>query len=66
MSRRDDDQRRQEYLLMEIRLTGEDIKAQITDKFEKRICSLERWRNLIAGGFAAFILLLKNGAVSVK
>jgi hypothetical protein len=49
MSRKEEDKKRHEYMLMEIRLTGEDIKASIHERYDKRIASLEHWRTRVNG-----------------
>ena len=46
---REAEKRRHEYLLMELRLTGEDIKTSVSEKYEKRVSSLERWRSYVNG-----------------
>lgn len=62
------DKRRHEYTLMEVRLTGEDIKNNIAEKIDKRIkpledrvTSLEHWRTLLLGGWGAIIAWFKFG-----
>lgn len=45
--REEAERNRHEYLLQEIRLTGEYIKDEVTGKFEKRVNSLEHWRTKV-------------------
>lgn len=72
MSIKEENRQRHEYTLMEMRLMGEDIKAdhreQLTqlcekkiDPLAKRVNSLEHWRTSIAGGFAVILAYLKFG-----
>ena len=68
MSHREQEQARHEYLLQEIRLTGEDIKSEITDKLDKkmermerRVTRLERWQLSIASAAGGIIAWWKYG-----
>ena len=49
MSRAEEEKKRHEYLLAEIRLVGEDIKEHIRDRVEPRIKSLEATRDFQHG-----------------
>ena len=49
MSRAEEDRKRHEYLLAEIRLSAEDIKEHIRDRIEPRISSLEATRDYSRG-----------------
>jgi flagellar motor component MotA len=50
MGKRDEEERkRHEYLLKEIRLSAEDVKDYIADKVEPRITSLEDTRTYCRG-----------------
>jgi hypothetical protein len=63
---REEAKRQHEYLLQEIRLTGEDIKEHIHEKYEPRITSLEHWRSYIhgiAGACALIATYLKGGKI---
>ena len=42
MAKREEDKARHEYMLQEVRLTGEDIKAHICERFEPRIQAIEK------------------------
>ena len=52
MSKAEEERRRHEYLLSEIRLTAEDTKEYFQDKFDKieiRVSSLENFKSYLKG-----------------
>jgi len=55
MTRKEEEKARHEYLLLEIRLTGEDIKASIHERYDKRLSSLEHWRTKVNGILAGLL-----------
>lgn len=68
MSKKEEEQRRHEFFLMEVRLTGEDTKNAIAEKLEKRLVplenrmtSLEHYRTAIGASIAAILAWLKFG-----
>ncbi len=59
MSNKDEEERkRHEYLLMEIRLTGEDIKNSIHEKYENRIAALEHFKTYVSAVVATLIFAI--------
>ena len=52
MSKKDEERQRHEYMLMEIRLSAEDVKEYVREAIkplDKRVTSLEHWRTKIHG-----------------
>ena len=47
---------RHEYILMEIRLSAEDVKDHIHKKYEPRVSALEHWRTALATAYSAICI----------
>lgn len=56
-SKYETENRRHEFLLMEIRLNNEDMKAFIADKYGKRLTSLEHFRTYVQAITAACVCI---------
>ena len=67
---REAQKRQHEYFLMEVRLTGEDIKTVILEKLDARLVPLEKRMGFmeifcatITGGFAVVVAWLRKEGI---